>query len=336
MVSMKDIADKLGVSRTTVSNILNGHTDVYSYKEETIKSVIETADELGYVTNYVAASLKTGKTLTIAIVVPDIRNSYYANLIKKIESLSKKDNYNLMVCITEEDLEKEQRILLMLRSRMVDGIIISPVSYQSSLANISQLPPTVTFDRKSANDQIPSLTLSNFEIANKLGLMLKEQGATKPLFMGGNEYDSTIVKRYEGLNSVFHNEKTKIFSNNLYNGVNKILDVYSNEDAYAQIQALVEQDKFIYDSFFLTTNHFIYGIVQAIEDFELNVKSVVGLEDFNGRKFIEKNVNYSIIVADQPIDLIARTSYEMLFELMKKKKVASREISTEISFYYNI
>ncbi|HHU53931.1 MAG TPA: LacI family transcriptional regulator [Clostridiaceae bacterium] len=328
MVSMKDIADKIGVSRTTVSNILNGHTDVYSYKEETIKSVIETADELGYVTNYVAASLKTGKTLTIAIVVPDIRNSYYAHLIKKIESLSKEDNYNLMVCITEEDVEKEQRILLMLRSRMVDGIIISPVSYKSSLDNISQLPPTVTFDRKSANDKIPSLTLSNYEIANKLGLILREQGATKPLFMGGNAYDSTIVKRYEGLNSVFH-------SKNSDSGVNKILDVYSNEDAYNQIQDLIEQDKFIYDSFFLTTNHFIYGIVQAIDDFKLNIKSIVGLEDFEGRKFIEKNVEYSIIVADQPINLIAGTAYKMLFDLMHNKKVKSSEISTEINFYYN-
>ena len=88
MVSMKDIAKELNLSRCTVSDILNHKTGKKSYKQETIDLVLSTAKEMGYVTNNIAKSLKTGSTRTIALVIPDISNSFYTHIIKEIECLA--------------------------------------------------------------------------------------------------------------------------------------------------------------------------------------------------------------------------------------------------------
>ena len=106
MVTMKDIANRLNLSRCTVSNILNGKLQNKTYKKETIELVLKTAEEMGYVSNTIAQSLKTGMTMTIAVEVPDFANSYYINIVKEIEQLAAKDNYNLIICIAEEKLKK--------------------------------------------------------------------------------------------------------------------------------------------------------------------------------------------------------------------------------------
>ena len=129
MVSMKDIARELNLSRCTVSNILNNKLDQYSYRKETIELVRNKAEEMGYVVNNLAQSLKTGTAHMIALVIPDISSTFYIEIIRKIERLAYDSNYGLIVCVTEEQVDKERRILEMLKSRRVDGVIIACVSY---------------------------------------------------------------------------------------------------------------------------------------------------------------------------------------------------------------
>ena len=107
MVSMKDIANRLQISRCTVSNILNERFENKSYRKETIELVRATAKEMGYVSNNMARSLKTGSTGTIAIVVPDIANYFYIKIIKEVEQLANDAGYSLIICMAEEKLEKD-------------------------------------------------------------------------------------------------------------------------------------------------------------------------------------------------------------------------------------
>ena len=81
MVSMKDIARELNLSRCTVSNILNNKLDRYSYRQETIDMVRAKAEEMGYVVNNLAQSLKTGFANMIALVIPDISSTFYIKII---------------------------------------------------------------------------------------------------------------------------------------------------------------------------------------------------------------------------------------------------------------
>ena len=160
MVSMKDIANALNLSRCTVSDILNNKLEYRSYKPETIEMVRRKAQEMGYISNNIAKSLKTGSTRTLAIVVPHLSNPFYTNIIQKVEKLANSEDYSLIICTTEEKLEKENHVLNMLTSRMVDGILISPVSYESSLLNKYSYK-IVCFDRSVKDGKYPAALFDN-------------------------------------------------------------------------------------------------------------------------------------------------------------------------------
>ena len=124
MITMRDIADKLGVSTMTVSRVLNG-SDLVS--EATKVAVLEACDRLGYIPNYAAKALVTKETNMIGLVVPDV-NYYYANIIKSITLSLDSCGYGLLLCPYDHKKEKEIEYLHYLLQGRVDGIIIFPMS----------------------------------------------------------------------------------------------------------------------------------------------------------------------------------------------------------------
>ncbi|GAJ04945.1 unnamed protein product, partial [marine sediment metagenome] len=100
MISMNMIAKKLKLSRCTISNILNENTK-YKYKKETIDLVKKTAENMGYISNKVAQSLKTGRSGTIAFILPDIGHPFFIEIAKIITQLSFSLGYSLIICASE-------------------------------------------------------------------------------------------------------------------------------------------------------------------------------------------------------------------------------------------
>ena len=115
MVSMKDIANALNLSRCTVSDILNNKLEHRSYKPETIEMVRMKAKEMGYVSNNIARSLKTGSTRTLAIVVPHLSNPFYTHIIQKVKKLANKEDYSLIICSTWSSLSNFSSVVQMIR-----------------------------------------------------------------------------------------------------------------------------------------------------------------------------------------------------------------------------
>ena len=201
MVSMKDIAKALNLSRCTVSDILNNKLEGRSYKPETIETVRRTAQEMGYISNTIAKSLKTGSTKTLAIVVPHLSNPFYTNIIQKVEKLATGRDYSLIICTTEEKLEKEEHVLEMLMSRMVDGILISPVSYEESLRKKYSYK-IVCFDRTVEGGKYPAALFDNKAAARELMRRVLERGCKRPLFLNTAKSDYTIHCRMDGYREV--------------------------------------------------------------------------------------------------------------------------------------
>jgi LacI family transcriptional regulator len=197
MVSMKTIADKLNISRTTVSRILNNKMDSHKYKKETIELVRKTAEELGYTSNLVAKSLKLGSTKILSFLVPDIAHPTYISILKAIEKLASEAGYSLLICATEEDTEKEKRILKMLQSRMVDSVIIAPVSYYESLDDQYSYP-LICIDRKTKNAKYPAVLFNNEKAAYNATIAMLEKNVKRPLFIAGNPVDYSVMQRLEG------------------------------------------------------------------------------------------------------------------------------------------
>src|ERR1700710_700105 len=103
-VSLKDIANEVGVSASLVSYVLNGHAKEKRVGDEMAKKVIKTAKRLNYVPNQIAKSLKTKKSNTIGFIVGEIYYRYTIGIIRSIESQAKKSGYNVIIGNSHEDL----------------------------------------------------------------------------------------------------------------------------------------------------------------------------------------------------------------------------------------
>ncbi len=129
MTNIKDVAKRAGVSVGTVSNVLNSLSTV---SEENVGKVRGAIKELDFKPSRIAASLSNKKTSNIGLVIPDIASPYYADLIKGISDSIEENGYNIFLCGSNDNLEKETKIINDLLSLWIDGIIIVPVYERSS------------------------------------------------------------------------------------------------------------------------------------------------------------------------------------------------------------
>ena len=133
-VTLSDIAKATGFSVNTVSHALSGKPDI---SEKTRSIIKDAAEKLGYLKNYAASCMRTGKSMMVAIIIPDIKNPFFSVIIRDIESILFKEGYTVAIFNTNEDANHERAAIDACLVRNMDGIIICPT--QKSVANISFL-----------------------------------------------------------------------------------------------------------------------------------------------------------------------------------------------------
>ena len=133
-ITMKDIAEKVGVSKTTVSMVINNKDS--SISEETKKKIYDIIEQTGYIPNNIARGLNTKKSGSIAIIIPDISNPFFSELSRAVEDIANKLGYNVILCNSDNDANKEKKYVELLISKLIDGIILIPGEESEASANI--------------------------------------------------------------------------------------------------------------------------------------------------------------------------------------------------------
>ncbi len=201
-VTLKDIAKELNVSVGTVSHALNGIPDI---SEETKIKVFKAAREMGYIINGAAASLRSGKTNIVAIIVPDISNPHIAYQIKMIDEKMREKNYSVIILNTNEDEEIEMKAIMTAMGKQVDGIMLCPC--QKTRTNVDFIRkkgiPFVLIGRyfeKIKTDYVCADDLMGGYIA---GRYLLAKGYRKPIYVGTYSYIEGSKKRFLGISRAF-------------------------------------------------------------------------------------------------------------------------------------
>ena len=119
-VTIYDVAREANVSMATVSRVVNGNPNV---KPTTRKKVLEAIDRLGYRPNAVARGLASKKTTTVGVIIPDISNTFYAELARGIEDIATMYKYNIILSNSDQNKEKEFHLLNTMLGKQVDGIV---------------------------------------------------------------------------------------------------------------------------------------------------------------------------------------------------------------------
>ena len=148
-ISLKVLADEVGVSVASVSLVLNGKNKNKRVSEEVSQKIIEKAAELNYVPNSLAKGLKMGQSKTIGLIVADISNVFFGTLALHIQNYAEKEGYTVVIGNTNERLEEMDKMITFLNSRQVDGLIITPTEGSEKLVQslIKHKKPLVLVDR---------------------------------------------------------------------------------------------------------------------------------------------------------------------------------------------
>ncbi len=201
-LTIKDIANHFSVSISTVSKALN---DSYEISVKTKEKIKEYAKKHNYKPNFNALSLKSRKTKTIGIIIPNMLNYYFAQVFKGIEKAATKKGYKIITCISNQSYQKEVETIEMLSNGSIDGFIIS-IAKETVLKNdfthfqktIDDGIPIVMFDRVAENIECDKVITNNIESAAKTVEFLHKKKHKKIVFISTMS-DLTIGKqRFEG------------------------------------------------------------------------------------------------------------------------------------------
>ena len=166
-VSIRDIAQKAGVSTALVSYVLNGKEKESRVGQEIAIKIRQIANELNYQPNYLAKSLRSGKTQTIGLIIADISNPFFANIARIVEDEAKKNGYTVIIGSSDENADKSWDLLTVLINRQVDGFII--VSSENSEEQIHYLKDKnvnfVLLDRHFPDIPTDFVALNNYKAA---------------------------------------------------------------------------------------------------------------------------------------------------------------------------
>lgn len=201
-VTLKDIANELNVTIGTVSHVMNGIDDISA---ETKAKVLETAKKMGYISNSAAISLRSGKTGTIAVIVPDISNPHIAHQVKLIEDKIKLKKYSIIILNTNENADAEYDAIVTACSKQVDGIMLCPTQHNTK--NIEFLDkigiPYILIGRFFSEYDSDYVCADDVKGGYLAGKYLIEKGYRAPLYIGAYKYVESSSNRFLGLQKAF-------------------------------------------------------------------------------------------------------------------------------------
>lgn len=317
-ISLKDIAESLGVSKALVSLVLNNKGDERGINKQTQERVHQKAKELNYVPNQYARGLRVGRTNTIGVIVPDVSNVFYGKLCKAIEQEAYAKGYNLIISNTYEDVQKEKKLITDLINRNIDGLILA-----SSFDNKNELVglkdnkvPLVLVDRVFDDLDVDSVSVSNIEGAEKAVDFLYKRGVKNPAcFTISPVYISSIAERIKGyMNGLQDSSKAKLIQvphDNIDKGV---------------AEGLRELKTGGYDGIFCVNNSIAKAILKASSsqgDYFDHLK-IISFDDIE----VFDLVNPKISSIAQPIAEIGHEAIELLIDFMEHKE--SHQIKKQV------
>ncbi len=198
-VTIKDIAKEAGVSITTVSRVINNKTE--GVGEETRERILKIIDEKGYTPNYIARGLVLKKTQVVGVIIPDIMNPFFPEIIRGVEDTAAKHGYNIILCNTDSKWDKEKEYIKLLIDKYVDGIIYTG-SMQSDRENIEELMdssiPFVFLDRFVHVDGASYVCDDGVAGMYEMVSYLIEEGHRNIAYISGARESSTARDRLEG------------------------------------------------------------------------------------------------------------------------------------------
>ncbi len=304
-VTIVDIARELNITPSTVSRALRNHPDV---NEKTRERVIALAEEWDYHPNNIAQSLKKRRTNLIGVVVPQVRHSFFATVIAGITDIAEKNGYNIVICQSHEDSERELNNVRMMISLNVVGLLISVSSTTHNFDHFKTLhkrnKPTVFFDRPWNDQRASSVVVDDYTGAYEIVTHLISRGYKRIAHLAGPQDLSIGELRNNGYRDALRDHGMPIEEDYI------VLGGLNEEDGKREIDVLLNLPANQRpDAIFTVTDPVAMGVYMRLKEANIKIPDDIAIAGFSD--------NPEVALVDPPLTTVRQPAYDLGKESIK-------------------
>ena len=318
-ITLDDIAKKLNVSKVTVSKALRGHPDISKKTAQLVKKI---SLELGYTPNYIARNLSSKKSNTIGVVVPKIAHFFFSAVIESIYDTAFKNNYEIILTVSQENVERETKHIESLLAMRVDGLIVSITQQTRDISifeKVKRLGIPLTFV-----DRVLDISGANIITVDDKGGTFQaiehaiKLGYTKIAHLAGFQEINIGLRRYQGFEEAM--KKYNIPINRewvIYGG-------FGEEAGYNGFMKMFKNNN-LPEFIFTVTYPVALGVYAAVQEVGLKIPEDIDIMCF-GNSDINNFITPSLSCVDQPAEKLGRTAVELTIEQIKNLETFQPQI----------
>lgn len=315
MITMNDIAEKAGVSSTTVSRVLNKKSSSIPISVSTKEKVLKIAKEFGYRPNMFAKSLRTKKSFLIGVVLWDLTDPFFSDILRGIENVLDKSEYNLIFASADADNDRQQKGIEKMHNLRTDGMLIVGGGSRLTKKGLQSMgidtSSVVLVGAKSFYNGINSVIIDNKK-GGFIGIEYLAQKKPASLFyIAGEDKTADMEERLQGVKDAA-----------VHYSIAEILNVFEagpgEEEGYEVTQKILLQKRFPI-AIFAVNDLTAIGVVRAVKDHNFNIPDdvmIIGFDDISMSNYLEPRLS----TIRQPRLQMGRDGAKLLLELIDKKK----------------
>jgi LacI family transcriptional regulator, galactose operon repressor len=311
---MKEIARSAGVNASTVSRVLAGHAEKARIAPATARKVMAVARKLGYRPNLAARALRTSRTKALGLLVTELANPFFATIAGAVEERARETAYATVIATTGENPEREAEYVSVLRSRPVDGLIVTPAAGKGAASELKALCkeafPLVCIDRRIAGLNCDRVLVDNRRGAQQLVEKLVQLGARRIALAGGPLNTWTAAQRLAGW-------KTGLKRAGL-----PCPPALRSSGPFSVQTGIQAARKFMSsarppDAILAANNRVLLGVVRVLQELGEPAREVA-VGAFDGLPFAGL-LGRAVVIAEQPREEIGRRAVDLLIDRIEKK-----------------
>ena len=321
MATIKDVAARAGVSISTVSHVLN-HTRRVS--DEATRNVLEAVNALNYAPNSVARSLKVNHTRTIGLLVTASANPFFAEVVKGVEDYCFSQGFSLILCNTENQLERQRHYLRMLMEKRVDGLLVICTDLDQEIQNLLrgyQQVPQVVMDWGGTSDFANVINDNVRSGAYLAGRHLMEQGHRHIACITGQLHKQTTQLRLDGVRDALGEFDVTLADSDILEGD---YEMQSGHDAMLELLRRPQRPTAV----FAFDDPMAIGAICAAAQAGLRIPedlSVIGYDDVEMAQFS----NPPLTTIRHPKAELDALAVELLVSRIRNKELSTEDVTVQ-------
>ncbi len=315
-IKLKDIAEKFNVSVSTVSKAIAGYSDI---KRETKGKILEYVKKIKFQPNSIASSLKTKKTKTIGVVIPDMQNLFFTKILNSIVNNAQREGYRSILMCSNESFENESDCIDELIKNNVEAVFIALSDRTVEYSHLQRVKDSgiilIQFDKISKIIQSSTVTTNNIESAYELTERLIKFGRRKIAHLRGGYISQVSIDRFIGYQKAL--EKYNImYDKNLV----MISESRSFDEAILKIQEMIDK-KIDFDAVLAIDDKTAMGTIKCLTDNKIKIPEQVAVVGFSNAAY-SKYLSPSLSSMDQSTELFGSEIIRIFLEEKKNKNLS--------------